>query len=435
MKKKLLLILFFIFGIISIKAQIKDSCKIDDSFHLKKRPWRGNNAFLKEYAKKYPKLSQGHNYYYIPLEIHIFMNPNEKPDLIYKKLKNVIYNLNKIYSENYVGIQFYVADLQLHRNYNHLKTGYFFEAYFVGLSHKNKYAINVYYINVLSNAFNKKTRYRGMYNSMSKSIVLIRHCAKTTLAHEIGHFLGLKHPHRNSDKGKLRQESVSRTRKKGIFKRKRNCEVNGDFLADTPAEPKLTQFTDKNCRFKDNLTDNWGDKYHPRTDNIMSYPKNPECRTSFTFLQTIAMLYTAEHSKYSELWANCPENQALFPDKYEPDNFLQIPAVIVPNQSQYHTFHRKIKSRKKFVANDVDVLVFKPENKAEYLLDIDTVAGNNFPKMFLTVVSSENDTVFSQICTTHQQLTLNNAKFYYIFCEDIDNQQDRKVRKYKITVR
>lgn len=57
----------------------------------------------------------------------------------------------------------------------------------------------------------------GVYNSFADIIVVERSVYTTlsgvsTLAHEIGHYFGLEHTHRNSDKGKCRQECVSRTR-------------------------------------------------------------------------------------------------------------------------------------------------------------------------------------------------------------------------------
>ncbi|MBX9785619.1 MAG: hypothetical protein K2X48_20235 [Chitinophagaceae bacterium] len=72
-----------------------------------------------------------------------------------------------------------------------------------------------------------------------------------TLAHEIGHGLGLLHTHdgnrgnkdNNGECGDCYQESVSRTRQQGVFcistAGKKKCEVNGDALCDTDADPLL----------------------------------------------------------------------------------------------------------------------------------------------------------------------------------------------------
>ncbi|MBK6622866.1 MAG: hypothetical protein IPG32_19130 [Saprospirales bacterium] len=98
-----------------------------------------------------------------------------------------------------------------------------------------------------------------------------------TLAHEMGHFLGLYHTHEDLlGDGK---EYVNGS----------NCLSAGDFLCDTPADPNLLYYTDDNCQYVGTLTDPLGDAYQPDVENIMSYSGCVE--TLFSPQQTRRMNY------------------------------------------------------------------------------------------------------------------------------------------------
>src|SRR5690606_36074949 len=71
------------------------------------------------------------------------------------------------------------------------------------------------------------------------------------------------------------------------------CEVNGDQLCDTPADPGLfrenrvpASYVGNNCTYQSNLdgTDNWGDQWQPNTNNVMSYSTST-CFENFSILQ------------------------------------------------------------------------------------------------------------------------------------------------------
>lgn len=129
-----------------------------------------------------------------------------------------------------------------------------------------------------------------------------------SLGHEIRHTLGLYHTHhpgrnnnheKNEDCGDCYQEAVSRSKKQGLAcvstVGDKKCEVNGDFLCDTEADPAL-QWNDRpppsyvdGCTYnRTGGTDEWGDQWRPVVSNIMSFaPRN--CRNFFSPLQVSKM--------------------------------------------------------------------------------------------------------------------------------------------------
>jgi hypothetical protein len=154
----------------------------------------------------------------------------------------------------------------------------------------------------------------------------------STLTHEIGHNLGLHHTHNpgrslfadnNGDCDKCNQESVSRSKKQGIgcfltSISDLKCEVNGDFLCDTPADPELVQnanVVDLNCNYVAAQTDNWNDTWQPDERNIMSYSRRA-CRNVLTPQQTFVMIL------------NLPSFTLT-----SPGYFISGPSRLCPNQS------------------------------------------------------------------------------------------------------
>jgi len=99
--------------------------------------------------------------------------------------------------------------------------------------------------------------------------------------HEIGHHLGLWHTHEDYFGVELVDGS--------------NCQEAGDFICDTPADPKLSLFYEdlySTCAYENKETDPNGDIYKPDVTNYMSYAPL-ECLSSFTALQNQVMNYNA----------------------------------------------------------------------------------------------------------------------------------------------
>lgn len=107
----------------------------------------------------------------------------------------------------------------------------------------------------------------------------------TTMAHEVGHVFGLYHTFETN----YGAESVART---GSCK---DCEDDGDYLCDTPADPDdsnayLLSNTDVSCMYIGTKLDECSTLYTPAVNNIMAYGRR-ECRNTFTAGQGNRMRY------------------------------------------------------------------------------------------------------------------------------------------------
>ena len=99
----------------------------------------------------------------------------------------------------------------------------------------------------------------------------------TTLAHEVGHYLGLYHTHGKSNCGDLTDELADGT----------NCDTAGDDVCDTPADPNLLgpncngYEVNGACEYTGTRPDAAGQPFAPDTRNIMAYSR-PACRQYLT---------------------------------------------------------------------------------------------------------------------------------------------------------
>ncbi|MEQ9147323.1 MAG: M43 family zinc metalloprotease, partial [Cytophagales bacterium] len=92
-----------------------------------------------------------------------------------------------------------------------------------------------------------------------------------TLAHELGHYFGLYHPHEVAFGAELVDGS--------------NCTSAGDKLCSTPADPNLSgNVNTSNCTYTGDSRDANGDIYLPMVENLMSYSPD-ECANAFTLEQ------------------------------------------------------------------------------------------------------------------------------------------------------
>jgi hypothetical protein len=339
---------------------IEDNREIS-GFHLKKQPWYGNNCYLDTILNSISYKSDIYDFdntlYRIPVKFWFFVGDEfkEKPELV---MKSFISELNSTFIENNCGIVFYMRpdyEFKYRRRYN--KLGYYGEAPFQSFSNGDKECINIFIVNdLVKNIFRNKS-INGTYNKVTKTVIVKWNSPRSSISHEIGHFLGLLHPHRNYNKNKCRQEAVSRSRKfdgcgnKGLI-----CEQNGDALCDTPAEPNLAKLINSDCKYTGiGLKDNWGDLYQPDNNNIMSYIIRGSCRQMFTPGQVAVMHHTLKEVALQGWMANrngANVNNSFQFDHYEPDNEKDNSTLLTFGSSQYHTFHQVFMGKDKNNAED-----------------------------------------------------------------------------------
>ncbi len=390
MKKNslLTLILILLIGHLSIKSQ----------------PWKGNNSFLEKYLQKinYDNIDSANFIFYrVPLKFWVYTKSDGSGNLSDQQIKEFIQNLNYFHRINKTGFVFYLSDIEYIRSNKHNILGYYLEAPRLSFKNKQPGVINVH---IAGNIKQGHGTVRGTYNKISKSILVKQFTSKSSLTHEVGHYFGLLHTHRNYNKGKGRQEAVDRNREfhGKIFKHGKICETSGDKLCDTPAEPRLSRCVSRNCKYTGKFTDHWGDVYKPDVTNIMGYPAYRKCRTRFSRDQIAAMLYTASKNKSANYWRTQingkPFNFQYRADKYEPDYSSEMATRIKNGETQYHSFNSYFTGKKNQDKIDsVDYIWFRIDvgRRSNMKIKI-TTAHSMMPPVKISVFDKNNRLIKEQ---------------------------------------
>lgn len=116
-------------------------------------------------------------------------------------------------------------------------------------------------------------------------------CITSTISHEMGHVLNLWHTHHGTynegGNDNPCQELVNGS----------NSSTCGDYVEDTPADPRLSGKVNSNCVYTGTGTDANNQAYNPDVDLIMSYAPN-SCRTRFSTKQGERMRDAIENLPY-----------------------------------------------------------------------------------------------------------------------------------------
>jgi Dockerin type I domain/Pregnancy-associated plasma protein-A len=154
-------------------------------------------------------------------------------------------------------------------------------------------AVNIYFV---ENTEISGFAYCGLSSFSSSTvqgIIMNNHCAdvtinKSTFTHEIGHYFDLYHTHETA----FDEECPSGS----------NCDVAGDLICDTPADPQLydgdvyhvSEYPD--CEYDNFFSTPLScdmTPYDPQTENLMSYSRKL-CRDIFTSMQFTKFRTVAE---------------------------------------------------------------------------------------------------------------------------------------------
>jgi hypothetical protein len=175
-------------------------------------------------------------------------------------------------------------------------------------NHFTPNVLNLYFANTVSTSQSAVCGY-SWYPGGPDAAFIAANCAinGSTLAHEIGHYMGLMHTHGGSS-----DELVDGS----------NCSTEGDLICDTPADPGLSGLVDTACIYTGTALDANNQSYQPDVTNIMSYSRKV-CRTSFTPIQ-----YSVINATY---WSDRTYLQCISTVVAEP---AQVDSKVFPNPAQ-----------------------------------------------------------------------------------------------------
>lgn len=409
----------------------------------RKKPWKGNNLFLQKYLEQINYFNETDKVrYLVPLKFWVYRDNNGQGGASLKEIRQFMIDLNQINSSNQTGIQFYIREIKYIDKTARQVFGYYLEAPLQTILRHTKPALNVYLVEKFKKKQESRRMVKGTYNIVTKSVIIQRNNSNTALTHEIGHYFGLLHPHRHYNFGKSRQEPVSRTRKvKDDASSAPLCELNGDLLSDTPAEPKLTFLVDNNCNFTGTaLKDAWGDNYCSVVNNIMSYPTHFKCRNAFTLSQKSVMLYSASINKYAKYWnTENAANHKYFYDRNEPDNDMEMADTLELDVEQAHNFHKIFLKPGKDISDTSDWIKFevKRDDKRNIKITIQPDKDNqelinaqlldkNLIRLSSNSTNSSNENI---------ELGFKNvvSDWYYIHVSVPGNNKTEKIDKYTVS--
>ena len=299
----------FIFAIafsIKINAQLQPECGTvitpeAESQFLQKLPE------LRKIEKGYQKNSLSRNSNslknYVPIKAHILRKDDGTGGLSENQLNDAIEEMNAIYEG--AEMEFFICG-----GINYIdNTDYFnfskSEESELTSSNNVDDVINIYFANTVKSDTGSNLCGYAYFPGGPETIMMKNSCATngSTLSHEVGHFFALSHTHGNSSQS---NELVNGS----------NCSDSGDYICDTPADPKLSYSNvNLNCTYTGDETDANNDTYVPDEENLMSYSRK-ECRNRFTSEQ-LARIHAIYLTSRSNL--TCPDFNLAFEASYTSD--------------------------------------------------------------------------------------------------------------------
>lgn len=214
-----------------------------------------------------PTTTARNDVFHIPVKLHSFGSDNGHFRLDSFLVQIALEDANDIYaSADIVFVQ--CGAVNEINSSEHLEFEKYTDEYICD-EHDAEGAINIYFApNVVRQDGSTLCGYAYGYANKNR-VIMDNGCALngTTLAHELGHSLSMLHTHSRG----LGVELVDGS----------NCNIAGDLLCDTPADPNLSDHVNSSCVYTGGEMDPNGQPYQPDTRNVMSYSRK-SCRTHFS---------------------------------------------------------------------------------------------------------------------------------------------------------
>lgn len=248
----------------------------------------------------------------VPIKAHIIRTSAGTGGLTVTQLNNAIATMNNYYANAF--LEFFLCE-----SINYIDDSNFYN---YSASQEDELTdpnnvdnvINIYFANSVTSSNGSSLCGYAYFPGGPEVILMANQCTTngSTLSHEMGHFFALSHTHGNTN-GQLTGELVDGS----------NCETEGDFLCDTPADPQLS-FSNVNssCNYIDIEFDANGQLFNPNTRNIMSYSRT-SCRNELS-PQQYARIYGAYQASRSAM--ACPSFNIDITADYNRDcsNTLEV---------------------------------------------------------------------------------------------------------------
>ena len=235
---------------------------------------------------------------FIPLKLHIVTKSDGSGQVKIMDILEQMCSLNTLYGE--FGMQFYLTE-----NIDFLPSNIIYDNHtatssqFTMRQRRDREAINIWVVNDASPASALDIGLTlGYYDPPNDWIILKKdqvNYASNTLAHELGHFFSLNHPHFGWDAEpydpSIHGNPVIATAPDGRSTELMdgsNCEDAGDMLCDTPPDYNFG-LSFAGCTYNGNIKDPNGTTVDPDETLIMSYFTD-QCTDKFTESQIDIML-------------------------------------------------------------------------------------------------------------------------------------------------
>lgn len=232
--------------------------------------------------------------YYVPVQLHLINDDNGLGGISESEALAALDRMNEYYID--ASIHFYqcggidIINNSTYFDYNKNQMADLDAAY----SQPN--VVNIYVANSAINSSGSAICGHAEFPGGLDFIMQTTSCMNngSTLAHEMGHYLGLYHTHSTT----FGDEAVDGS----------DCATQGDLICDTPADPRLSSGNNINndgCIYFGTDVDENGDTYSPSVTNVMSY-SSKECRFTFSEGQLDRALWTLENERTYLLCATPP---------------------------------------------------------------------------------------------------------------------------------